>query len=377
MRGKSDRKGGSVRIYLFLSVFLFTVLLFFSTFTPTAQAVGYGDLTEDGSVDVRDVVMVMRHVLELDLLPQDLQVAADVNGDGRVDVNDVVIIMRYALGLIDEFPVPFVITAVADAVDINVSPGTAYAAIPFPEQVEVTFHDNKTRMLEVTWAAAADAKPAYNAQQVGTYRFDGVIELPVHVDNPDELTASVNVIISDDEANDDPYEWPEQLDRPPVISYIDLANAYAVTITIKSEYKDLVEGVVILGEDAVQDHNNPERWRAAFEDEPTLADLEGKIVVVLKDNDNGDDDVELDAIDADRSRAVYIGILDDTKVVVYIKYGKDVDAVTAADTALTYNTDDDYWEATLYGYEAGDEVEVTATAGQNEQTVVLVVVAVE
>ncbi len=193
MHGKSDFKGGSVRVYLlFLSVFLFTVLLLFSSYTPTAEAVGYGDLNEDGSVDVRDVVKIMRHLLELDLLPQDLQVAADVNGDGIVDINDVVIIKRYVLGLIEEFPI-----------------------------------------------------------------------------------------------------------------------------------------------------------------------------------------AELDVIDMSRSRAVFIGFLGDTKVVVYIKSYKDIDTISADGKVMAYDVDGDYWETTLYGYDVGDEVVVTAIANQKEQMAVLVVVDVE
>lgn len=60
-----------------------------------------GDINDDNLVDVQDVVMVTRHVLNYTELDQNQLQAADVNGDGKVDVRDVTKIMQFALGLID------------------------------------------------------------------------------------------------------------------------------------------------------------------------------------------------------------------------------------------------------------------------------------
>ncbi len=60
-----------------------------------------GDLNNDGIVDVRDVNLALRHILELTTLDDRAISAADINEDGQVDIIDVVAITRYTLGLID------------------------------------------------------------------------------------------------------------------------------------------------------------------------------------------------------------------------------------------------------------------------------------
>ncbi len=82
-------------------VFAFAALILFS---PAARAVTYGDVNHDGVVDVRDVVLVMRHILDLETLGEEEQELADVNADGEIDVRDATLMMRKALGLIDYFP---------------------------------------------------------------------------------------------------------------------------------------------------------------------------------------------------------------------------------------------------------------------------------
>lgn len=64
----------------------------------------YGDLNNDGFIDVHDVVIVMRHVLRIETLNDEIVKYADVNGDGEVNVIDVTMIMRRTLELIKEFP---------------------------------------------------------------------------------------------------------------------------------------------------------------------------------------------------------------------------------------------------------------------------------
>lgn len=64
----------------------------------------YGDINNDGKINVSDVVLVMRHVLEIEKVSDSKLPIIDVNGDGDINVLDVTLIMRRALGLIDEFP---------------------------------------------------------------------------------------------------------------------------------------------------------------------------------------------------------------------------------------------------------------------------------
>jgi putative hemolysin len=59
-------------------------------------APGYlGDLNKDGSVDISDVILVLRIALQLD--PQ--VACSDINADGGVDIADVILTLRMALEL--------------------------------------------------------------------------------------------------------------------------------------------------------------------------------------------------------------------------------------------------------------------------------------
>ncbi len=62
-----------------------------------------GDINGDNRVDVQDVVLVSRHILQLADLDNEQLLLADVNGDGRVDIIDATLIMQVALGMIDSF----------------------------------------------------------------------------------------------------------------------------------------------------------------------------------------------------------------------------------------------------------------------------------
>ncbi len=59
-----------------------------------------GDITGDGKVDIRDVTLVMQHVLGIVVLNSDQIKVADVNSDGVIDIHDVILITKYSLGLI-------------------------------------------------------------------------------------------------------------------------------------------------------------------------------------------------------------------------------------------------------------------------------------
>lgn len=55
-----------------------------------------GDVNNDGSIDPKDAVLVLRHAAALITLSGDQLKAADVNGDNTVDPKDAVKILRYA-----------------------------------------------------------------------------------------------------------------------------------------------------------------------------------------------------------------------------------------------------------------------------------------
>ncbi len=84
--------------------------------------------------------------------------------------------------------------------DIEVEYGTAYADIDFPDEVEVTVEDEDevedTMDVDVDWADAADATPAYDGDTAGDYVFAGELVLPANITNPDDLEAEVTVVVA-------------------------------------------------------------------------------------------------------------------------------------------------------------------------------------
>ena len=63
----------------------------------------YGDVSNDGIVDVTDVTMAARAAVEQITLAEDEKTRADVEKDGVVDVSDVTKIARFAVGQINDF----------------------------------------------------------------------------------------------------------------------------------------------------------------------------------------------------------------------------------------------------------------------------------
>lgn len=73
-------------------------------FTVKAAAT-YGDINDDGSIDMKDVGLALRAYLEKVTLDATQTVAADVNGDGEVNMKDVGAILRKYLEKLDKFEV--------------------------------------------------------------------------------------------------------------------------------------------------------------------------------------------------------------------------------------------------------------------------------
>ena len=99
--GYCYRKELFIKYTLVLLVSIMILLL-----TPAcsqAQELVRGDVNGDGRFDVRDVTKVMRHILDLQPLDQNLITYADVNNDGTVNVRDASLIMQYSLDLIGTF----------------------------------------------------------------------------------------------------------------------------------------------------------------------------------------------------------------------------------------------------------------------------------
>ncbi len=87
-----------------LFVLFVSLLLMVFLFTSPGFTAQYGDLNNDGKINVQDVALVMRHVLDVESLDENELLYADVNGDGIVNVQDAALIMQKSLQLIDNFP---------------------------------------------------------------------------------------------------------------------------------------------------------------------------------------------------------------------------------------------------------------------------------
>ena len=80
------------------------IALFTFEYAKTEPDVKYGDVNNDGTVDVSDAMLVCQIYLG-NVTPTDAQkLAANVNGDDAVDVSDAMMICQFYLGNITEFP---------------------------------------------------------------------------------------------------------------------------------------------------------------------------------------------------------------------------------------------------------------------------------
>lgn len=70
--------------------------------------------------------------------------------------------------------------------------GTPSSELSLPTEVEVTLSNNKTMKASVAWNQGT---PAYDANQLGSYIFEGTLELPTGVENPQGLKATLDVIV--------------------------------------------------------------------------------------------------------------------------------------------------------------------------------------
>ena len=102
--------------------------------------------------------------------------------------------------------------SVSTLVDINVINGTSKTNIGLQETINVTLSDNKTTNAAVKWD---DGMPTYNGDVEGTYKFNGMLNLPIEVSNPLNLGSTVNVIVG--KAPEPEINTPGTATNPPSI----------------------------------------------------------------------------------------------------------------------------------------------------------------
>ena len=82
------------------------------------------------------------------------------------------------------------ITSIQKLDDLTVLQGTSFDKLNLPEKITVTFGNNETEEVDVTWN-----KNAYNADECKTYVLEGTFTLPEGLVNPDGLKATIKVTV--------------------------------------------------------------------------------------------------------------------------------------------------------------------------------------
>jgi hypothetical protein len=186
---KRKYKTGSRFLLLALLVVLITLCL--ST-TGSAQQVIMGDVNGDGRVDVRDVVLVQKHVMGKITLTAQQKALANVKGYGEINAQDVALLMQRSIGKITAFPLQ---VSKVDEFTKTVSLGTSQANIGLPTTVSATLNDGTKSTISVQWDTTST--PAYNPNVSGTYVFMGnLISLPSGITNPGAIKAKASITVS-------------------------------------------------------------------------------------------------------------------------------------------------------------------------------------
>lgn len=64
-----------------------------------------GDANKDGSVNIKDVTAIQKHIASLEIIPEDALVLADTDIDGDVNIKDATAIQKHIAGIITGYPI--------------------------------------------------------------------------------------------------------------------------------------------------------------------------------------------------------------------------------------------------------------------------------
>ncbi|WP_217587852.1 leucine-rich repeat protein [Lentibacillus saliphilus] len=93
-------------------------------------------------------------------------------------------------------PIPVDITEIVSPENISVEFGTPFQEIGLPETVEVLTANDKTFQMDVTWDQGT---PNYDANKAGMYMFEGELVARDGLENPQNLTVSIEVVVEEGE----------------------------------------------------------------------------------------------------------------------------------------------------------------------------------
>ena len=94
----------------FLLSFLVAVPALASDDEPAENPFLYGDVNNDGKIDIADAILILRHIVDLVKLEKEdyeyAQYAAEVSANNEIDVFDAIFLLRRVVGLIEEGDFP-------------------------------------------------------------------------------------------------------------------------------------------------------------------------------------------------------------------------------------------------------------------------------
>ncbi|AOM81738.1 Ig-like domain-containing protein [Salisediminibacterium beveridgei] len=87
-----------------------------------------------------------------------------------------------------------VITGVDEQDPVYVSSGIEFADLPLPDVVDVELEDGSREEVKVTWEEGTNGESFY-PEVPGVYNIIGQLELPDGMENPDQVSASISVVV--------------------------------------------------------------------------------------------------------------------------------------------------------------------------------------
>ena len=98
---------------------------------------------------------------------------------------------QVTIHVVEEIIPPVNIVGVQELDDISVEFGTSFAALQLPATVIVSLENEEEETLNVIWAQGT-----YNGNIAETYTLVGTLQLIVGIENPENITASINVTVN-------------------------------------------------------------------------------------------------------------------------------------------------------------------------------------
>ncbi|MFI2859238.1 Ig-like domain-containing protein [Paenibacillus sp. JSM ZJ436] len=86
------------------------------------------------------------------------------------------------------------VTDVTYIPDIYVSFGTRKEGLGLPRTIEITLEDHSVTDAPVAWNGGT---PIYDPAAAGVYLFEGTLDLPAGIHNPNQVTAEAKVILKE------------------------------------------------------------------------------------------------------------------------------------------------------------------------------------